>query len=457
MMNKAGRSGKRLAMAGFITLAAVSSFCAGTVGAATVPQTTQTPQATQTPQTPQTPQTTQTPAVTGPVKENDYKQGKVYKISPKTKPLKASNYTKSELYNKKTKAYFTIRSYMEKFQKAGKGTLVFKKGTYTITNTVGIPSNVTIIFEKGVKLVKGTKTGKKKMPASISIFQLIRQSKMKKKGVYGGHDGEKNIHFVGKGGVTVDLKGMKNAIGIVMGHNQDVTVDRINFKNLNGGHFIEMDASNNVTITSCSFKKAKKKSDYVKEAINLDTPDKTTHGFNSAWSKYDKTPNENITITGCKFSELGRAVGTHKYSARGQQQIYHTNVVVRGNQISNMKYDAPIRILNWKDSVVENNTITTVKQSGKTNIRGILVNGGVNVSVKNNRITGTDRAIQFSPWMNSGAGSGYPVSYNVLTEQNLTDLATNVAKKMRTGEYYVRIDAKYHVYTNAQKVNIKKG
>ena len=448
-MDKTGRSGRRLALAGLLVTAA-AFLGGGTARAATTPADTTAPANTGN-------QVPSTPSVTGPVAENDYKQGKVYKISPKTKPLKASNYRKSKLYNKKTKAYFTIRSYMEKFQKAGKGTLVLKKGTYTITNTIGVPSNVTIIFEKGVKLVKGTKTGKKKMPASISIFQLIRQSKMKKKGVYGGHDGEKNIHFVGKGGVTVDMKYMKGAIGIVMGHNQDVTVDRINFKNLNGGHFIEMDASSNISITNCSFKKAKKKSDYVKEAINLDTPDKTTHGFNSAWSKYDKTPNENITIKNCKFSELGRAVGTHKYSASGQKQIYHTNVVVQGNQISNMKYDAPIRVLNWKDSVVENNTITTVKQSGKKNTRGILVNGGVNVSVKNNRITGAGRAIQYTPWKNTGSGSQYPITYNTLTEQNLADITTNVAKKMATGEYFVRINAKYNVFTNAKKINIKKG
>lgn len=111
----------------------------------------------------------------------DYKQGKVYKITAKSKPLKASKFTKSSLYNKKTRMYFTIRSYMEKFQKKGKGTLILKKGTYTITNTIHVPSNVTIIFEKGVKIVKGTKTNKKKMPAAITLFQLIRPSNAKRK------------------------------------------------------------------------------------------------------------------------------------------------------------------------------------------------------------------------------------------------------------------------------------
>lgn len=398
-----------------------------------------------------------TPVPNGPTAENDYKQGKVYKITPKSKPLKASKFAKSSLYNKKTRPYFTIRSYMEKFQKAGKGTLILKKGTYSITNTIQVPSNVTIIFEKGVKLVKGTKTNKKDMPAAITMFQLIRPSKAKKKGVYSGHNGEKNIHFVGKGNVTLDLKYMNKGIGIVMGHNQDITVDRINFKNMNGGHFIEMDASRNVNVTNCSFKNIKKKSDYVKEAINLDTPDRTTEGFHNDWSKYDKTPNENVTIANCRFSNLGRAIGTHKYSARGSQQIYHTNMVIRNNVITNMKWDAPVRVINWKDSVLENNTVTTVKQPGKSDTRGFLVSGAVNVSIRNNIFTNMGRPIQCIAWKNSGPGSQYPITYNALTDENLADLATNVGKQMKTGEYYVRINAKYNVFTNAQMVDIKRG
>ena len=116
-----------------------------------------------------------------PTAENDYKQGKVYEITPKSKPLKSSNFTNYTAYNNKTRNYFTIRSYMDKFQKDKKGTLVLKKGTYTITNTIQVPSNVTIILEDGVKIVKGTSSGSKQMPASISLFQLIRPSKAEKK------------------------------------------------------------------------------------------------------------------------------------------------------------------------------------------------------------------------------------------------------------------------------------
>ena len=139
-------------------------------------------------------------------------------------------------------------------------------------------------------------------------------------------------------------------IAFDVAHNDGVTIDKINFKNVNVGHFIEMDASANVSVTGCTFKNVKKNSDYVKEAINLDTPDRETQGFHNDWSTYDKTPNQNVTIANCKFSNLGRAIGTHKYSANGEEQIYHKNIVLRNNRIENMLWDSPVRVMNWSDS-----------------------------------------------------------------------------------------------------------
>lgn len=393
-------------------------------------------------------------AAQAPVAENDYKQGKVYKITPKTKPLKSSRYEKSSLYNARTRNYFAIRSYMEKFQKAKKGTLVLKKGTYTISNTIYVPSNVTIIMEDGVRIVKGSKTGRKKMPASLTIFQLIRPSKGEKSKVYGGHNGEKNIHFVGKGEVTVDLKYRKKVIALVMGHNKGVTVDNISFSNMNTAHFIEMDACKDMSITNCRFSNVKKGTDMVKEAINLDTPDKKTKGFNNAWSKQDKTPNEGVLIEDCTFTNLGRAIGTHKYSVKGNAQVYHTGIVLRGNHIQDMKWDSPIRIMNWKDSLVENNIIENVKQYGKDDTRGILVSGASNVSIKNNTISNVGRSIQYIAWKNSGPGSEYLITYNFLSKENREDLKTNIGKDLFLGEYFVRICPKYNVFTHAETIDI---
>ena len=70
----------------------------------------------------------------------------------------------------------------------------------------------------------------------------------------------------------------QDGIAMIMGHNQNIEVDNINFKNMYSGHFIELNASNNVEIRNNSFTNSKASPKQNKEAINIDTPDKTTAG-----------------------------------------------------------------------------------------------------------------------------------------------------------------------------------
>ena len=58
-------------------------------------------------------------------------QAKTYTITPKTKPC--DNAIKYHNYNKNTKQYYMIRSYLMKIEKQKGGTLVIKKGTYNIS------------------------------------------------------------------------------------------------------------------------------------------------------------------------------------------------------------------------------------------------------------------------------------------------------------------------------------
>ena len=52
------------------------------------------------------------------------------KISPKSKPV--GDYERYSTYSKATHCYYLIRSYMEKLEKAGGGTLILKKGTHKL-------------------------------------------------------------------------------------------------------------------------------------------------------------------------------------------------------------------------------------------------------------------------------------------------------------------------------------
>ena len=277
-----------------------------------------------------------------------------YTLTTKTKVLD-TKMKRFSTYNSKTKTYYLLRSYLEKLEKTGGGKLVLKKGTYTVTNALYVPSNVTIQLEDGVEIVKGNDTGVENMLPSNSIFQFIRPSKANKKHVYGKFNGEKNIKLIGKGDATIDINYEFQSLGIVMGHNSNITIDHIQFKNMNGGHFIEMDASNHVVVKNSSFTSSQHWEDHDKEGINLDTPDLTTQGFTHDWSKYDKQANNDVLITNNVFDGLDRAIGTHKYS----EGSLHKKVVIRNNTIQNMRSDA-IRVMNWSSPIIEKNSFTAI-------------------------------------------------------------------------------------------------
>ena len=78
-------------------------------------------------------------------------------------------------YNHYTKDYYVFRSYLEQLEKVGGGTLYVNAGTYSITNSLYVPSNTTIIFRDGTVINKGTNTG---FPSNVlvpsqSVFQLV--------------------------------------------------------------------------------------------------------------------------------------------------------------------------------------------------------------------------------------------------------------------------------------------
>lgn len=369
-----------------------------------------------------------------------------YTISSTTKPIDKTM-LKYTTYNSNTKQYYLLRSYLEKLEKMGGGTLVLKKGTYTITNTLYVPSNVTILMKNGVNIVKGKKTGTSKMLAAKSIFQLIKPSKATKSGVYGKYNGEKNISFIGEGNVTIDMDYEQDGISIIMGHNRNIKVENINFKNMYSGHFIELDASQNVVIRENSFIGSRASVKSNKEAINIDTPDKTTAGWSQNWSKYDKTPNKQVTIENNIFKTLDRAIGTHKYSS-GK---YHEQVVIRNNVINQTRLDA-IRVMNWKNSIIENNTIKNVARRS-AGIRGILASGAINPIFQNNTFENVGRTIQFIAWKNDGPGDQYAITYNELTEANKQVLVTN--KAINTVETIIRINKQYNEYSkNTEKIQL---
>lgn len=375
---------------------------------------------------------------------------KTYRITPKSKPIGKEfikSITGNKTYNKHTKHYYTIISYMKKFDKSGGGTLILKKGTYYITESIAVPSKVNIILENGVVLKKWMKTDTPKLKASTAVFQLVKPSAVKGQKRYSKYSGTKNVNIIGKGTATIDLRYKKKALAIVCGHNKNIRIEGITFKNMNNGHFIELDATNNIKIRNCKFIRSKPSTNLVKEAINLDTPDKSTKGFNNPWTKYDKTPNKNVLIENNIFNKVDRAIGTHKYSQSkyndvytvNKGQKYHSNIIIRNNKITNTRTEG-IRILNWKNALVVNNYIGNIPSS--SNARGILATG-CNIKIKYNYFVNLPRAIQFKPSKNNENGDEYSVTYNFLTERNKNDLKYNLCKNVKNSYATFRNLLKY--------------
>ncbi len=370
-------------------------------------------------------------------------KSKVYKITTKTKPCDKSE--KYSTYNKYTKHYYVLLSYLKKLEKEGGGTLELAKGSYTISNTLYVPSNVTIKLKNGVKIIKGTKSGTSKFAASKSIFQFCSYTKSSKEGVYKKYKGEKNISIIGEGTAIIDLKYDEDTVGIMMCHNSNVKITGITFQNMHGGHFIEMDASKDVVVEKCTFKNHKDSGKNNKEAINLDTPDENTNGFHADWSSYDKTANLNVTISNCTFKNLERSIGTHKYS----QNKLHTNVQIINNTITNCDQDA-IRVMNWKEPIIKGNTITNVGDK-KAGLRAILMSGVSDPQIYDNIFKKVSRPIQIMPWKNTDFGEEYDIIFNSISDACIEIMKRNVL--IDGDEYFIRYNKEYNEFSkNTDKI-----
>lgn len=283
---------------------------------------------------------------------------KTYTIKDNLKP--SSKIQKYSTYNKYTNDWYLFNEILKKCELAGGGIVDVKKGNYTICRAVEIPSNVTLILEDGVIIKKATKTGTSKLKATKTLFELVEPSKANVAGAHSLYNGVHNVNIKGKGKSVVDLSFMEGAVGFVMAHNKDISFENVTFKNMNTGHFIEMDASLDVTVNNCTFTGSKISPKQNKEAINIDTPDKLTGGFTHTWTSYDKTPDKNITITNCTFNEIDAAIGTHKYSQQPDSEgkytinMVHKNITIQKCKFLNIRKSS-LNILNWENTLVENN------------------------------------------------------------------------------------------------------
>ena len=378
-------------------------------------------------------------------------KGELYVISEETLPYQ-SKYTNYSGYNQYTKAYYTLRSYLERLDIAGGGTLVVKPGTYTITNTLCIPSNTQIRLKDGVTIKKSYQTGTPSLVATRSLFQMVSYRSASKEGYYKKYNGEKNIQLIGEGNATIDMSSLDTA-GIVMAHNSDILIQGISFINMNTNHFIELDASQNVIIQNNVFSGFSDSQTGIKEAINVDTPDKITKGFNQYWTSYDGTPNLNVTIQDNVFENLECAIGTHKYTENKR----HKNMVITGNTFTNIKSSA-IQMMNWDSPVITKNSFDTVGAEIE-NCPAITLKGVLNPTVTENTFLNLNSIAEAYPWKNKGNGSIYAITENKISKENVSSLSKNYISNVSRNffmfyPYYNDFETDIEIYFIEESYNL---
>ena len=338
--------------------------------------------------------------------------GGTYVVSP-TSPILGSMAGYASV-NANTYAYYLLRSYLEAFEAVGGGTLVLTAGRFEVSNTLYVPSNVTIRLSEGTAVVKSNVTGTDKFGPSSSLFMLIRPSLGKVPGAVGGHGGETNIHLVGAGPgrSVIDLAGVYNALAIISGHNTGVSISGITFTNMLNNHFVEMDACADCSITGNEFLTALPGTRVTAEAINLDTPDPVTGGFGSVWSNLDGTANVRVTVANNRFDGMVRALGTHNFTPGS----FHTDITVTGNVVTNSADDA-FQIMNWTNPVFTGNSI-----AGAPAQAGIRACGTSNPTISGNTFTTSSSAVVFRTCVGDHQ---QPTAPNAVSPANVTALQAN--------------------------------
>jgi len=147
-------------------------------------------------------------------------------------------------------------------------------------------------------------------------------------------------------------------------------------------------------------------------------------------------PEKDVVIENNEFTNLERAIGTHKYS----EGKYHDNIQILNNTITKTSSDA-IRIINWSNTVIKGNRISNVLGSGD---RAILASGISHPTITDNYFTNVPRPIQIMPWKNSDGGSEYAITNNTVSSEEIDLMLKNYLEKVE--ETFIRVNKFYLVY-----------
>lgn len=215
--------------------------------------------------------------------------------------------------------------------------IYFPKGEYHINTTLNIFSNTELYLDEKTTLVQDAPKGQ----------NIVKAGDFSQKHIL--YNGFRNIKIDG-GKWDMQFNG---SCAMRFGHCTNLSIRNVNITNILDAHHIEAAAVDTLSITDSTFTSSLRKGSNSCEAIQLDILHDSKHfpGF----EEFDDTPNKNVTISGCTFSNLHSGIGTRSAVV----SKYFDNVVIENNKFENIQEKA-ISCFNYKNSKIINNTFTNV-------------------------------------------------------------------------------------------------
>ena len=322
-------------------------------------------------------------------------------ISPSSKPVRI---TEPYNFNKATKTYWAIQSYLDYYRGLDSFMLILKKGTYNIPGTIWVPSGAQIVLSKGVKINKTANSGGAYVGFPGRLFIFLDHALAQKKNAVKGYNGTQNASVTADGTAVINMPAA-NGIVFTTAHSNNIKFSGLTIS-LTGKNqkAFQLLSTANVQIEKCTIAGSGKDDRGV--MIDLAAAGALQ---DYTFAKRDNAVCKNITVSGCKFKKMQNAI----VSPRFIKNKYHTNITVQNCKISNTKEDA-IRVYNWNAFSILNNTFDTIAEgavckSGPT--VAIRINGGWAPVIKGNTFTNLPRAISATVNKNGDpklAGQGKP-------------------------------------------------
>lgn len=234
----------------------------------------------------------------------------------------------------------TIQSYLKK-----KGyTVRFTEGTYKITKTLFLYSNVNIIIDSKAKLIRH---------CTSHIFRSYIDPSV-------NYNYNALVNVTISGGGTLVGNGKKSTgsiIGIMHGNN--ITIKNLSFQGTFKSHAFDISGCSNVILENLKFSKRiiDPKKTY-KEEIQIDYAMSAGFPYFDAKSPcYNDNHCKNITINKCTFKDANLCIGTHTETTSNKK---HTNIVVTNcTAVGVAEYTGTfLNLINTKGATIKGNKIS---------------------------------------------------------------------------------------------------